>query len=49
MANLDLEEFIDHLKPFLESKDIDINSHPKKEILIDSMRSSANNLEGIAF
>ena len=48
MANLDLEEFIDHLKPFLESKDIDINSHPKKEILIDSMRSSANNLEGIA-
>ena len=48
MANLDLEDFIDHLKPFLESKDIDVNSHPKKEILIDSMRSSAHNLEGIA-
>ena len=48
MANLDLEEFIDHLKPFLESRDIDVNSHPKKEILIDSMRSSAHNLEGIA-
>jgi len=48
MANLDLEEFIDHLKPFLESRDIDVNSHPKKEILIDAMRSSAHNLEGIS-
>ena len=48
MANLGLEEFIDHLKPFLESRDIDVNSHPKKEILIDSMRSSAHNLKGIA-
>ena len=48
MANLGLEEFIDHLKPFLESRDIDVNSHPKKEILIDAMRSSAHNLEGIA-
>jgi len=48
MANLELEEFIHHIKPFLESKKIDINTHPKKEILIDSMRSSANNLEGIA-
>ena len=48
MANLDLDEFIDHLRPFLESKDIDVNSHPKKDILINSMRSSANNLEGVA-
>ena len=48
MANLELEEFIHHIKPFLESKKIDINTHHKKEILIDSMRSSANNLEGIA-
>ena len=48
MANLDLEEFISHLEPFLKSKQIDFNSHPKKELLIDSMRSSANNLEGIA-
>ena len=48
MANLDLEEFISHLEPFLKSKQIDVNSHPKKELLIDSMRSSANNLEGIA-
>ena len=48
MANLDLEEFISHLEPFLKSKQIDVNSHPKKELLIESMRSSANNLEGIA-
>lgn len=48
MANLDLEEFIEHLKPFLKSKDIDIDTHLKKEMLIESMRSSANNLEGIA-
>ena len=48
MANLNLEEFISHLEPFLKSKQIDVNSHPKKELLIDSMRSSANNLEGIA-
>jgi glutamyl-tRNA synthetase len=48
MTNLDLEEFISHLEPFLKSKQIDVNSHPKKELLIDSMRSSANNLEGIA-
>ncbi len=48
MANLDLEEFISHLEPFLKSKQIDVNSHPKKDLLIDSMRSSANNLEGIA-
>ena len=48
MANLDLEEFISHLDPFLKSKQIDVNSHPKKDLLINSMRSSANNLEGIA-
>ena len=48
MANLDLDEFIDHLRPFLEYKNIDINSHPKKDLLINSMRSSANNLEGVA-
>jgi glutamyl-tRNA synthetase len=48
MANLDLEEFIDHLRPFLVSKNIDIDNHPKKDLLIDSMRSSANNLAGVA-
>ena len=48
MANLDLEEFIDHLRPYLESKNIDIDNHPKRDLLIDSMRSSANNLAGVA-
>ena len=48
MANLDLEEFIDHLRPFLVSKNIDIDNHPKRDLLIDSMRSSANNLAGVA-
>ena len=48
MANLDLEEFIDHLRPFLASKNIDIDNHPKRDLLIDSMRSSANNLAGVA-
>ena len=48
MANLDLEEFIDHLRPYLESKNIDIDNHPKRDLLVDSMRSSANNLAGVA-
>lgn len=48
MANLDLHEFIDHLRPFLVSKNIDIDNHPKRDLLIDSMRSSANNLAGVA-
>ena len=48
MANLDLEEFIDYLRPFLASKNIDIDNHPKRDLLIDSMRSSANNLAGVA-
>jgi len=48
MANLDLEEFIDYLRPFLKIKNIDIDNHPKRDLLIDSMRSSANNLAGVA-
>ena len=48
MANLDLQEFIDHLRPYLEYKNIDINNHPKRDLLVDSMRSSANNLAGVA-
>ena len=48
MANLDLQEFIDHLRPYLESKNIDIDNHPKRDLLVDSMRSSANNLAGVA-
>jgi glutamyl-tRNA synthetase len=48
MSNLDLNDFIDHLKPFLESKGAQVENHPKAELLIDSMRSSANTLEGVA-
>ena len=48
MANLNLEEFIDYLRPFLESKNIDVDSHPKRDLLIDSLRSSSTNLEGVA-
>ena len=48
MSNLDLNDFIDHLKPFLESKGVQVENHPKAELLIESMRSSANTLEGVA-
>ena len=48
MSNLDLNDFIDHLKPFLESKGAQVENHPKAELLIESMRSSANTLEGVA-
>jgi len=48
MSNLDLNDFIDHLTPFLNLKGIEISNHPKVEILIDAMRSSANTFEGVA-
>ena len=48
MSNLDLNDFIDHLTPFLNLKGVEISNHPKVEILIDAMRSSANTFEGVA-
>jgi glutamyl-tRNA synthetase len=48
MSNLDLNDFIDHLAPFLNLKGIEISNHPKVEILIDAMRSSANTFDGVA-
>jgi glutamyl-tRNA synthetase len=48
MSNLDLNDFIEHLTPFLKNKGIEILNHPKAKILIDAMRSSANTLEGVA-
>ena len=48
MSNLDLKDFIDHLTPFLNLKGIEISNHPKVEILIDAMRSSANTFDGVA-
>jgi glutamyl-tRNA synthetase len=48
MSNLNLNDFIDHLTPFLNLKGIEISNHPKVEILIDAMRSSANTFDGVA-
>jgi glutamyl-tRNA synthetase len=48
MSNLDLNDFIDHLTPFLNLKGIEISNHPKVEILIDAMRSSSNTFDGVA-
>ena len=48
MSNLDLNDFISYLKPFLENKGIEVEDHPKAELLIESMRSSANTFEGVA-
>jgi len=47
MANLSHDEFICSIQPFLKNLEIEINSHPKKDLLIESMRSSANTLKGV--
>ena len=48
LSNLSHEDFIKHLNPFLVNHDIDTKIHPKFDMLIDSMRSSANTLKDIA-
>ena len=48
MANLSHDEFINRIQPFLKNLEIELNTHPKKELLIESIRSSANTLKGIA-
>ena len=48
MANLSHEEFIDAINPFLIDMNIDINEHIKKDLLIESMRSSSNTLKGVS-
>ena len=48
MANLSHEDFINAINPFLIDFGININEHPKKDLLIESMRSSANTLKGVA-
>ena len=48
MANLSHDEFIIAINPFLDNLEININEHPKKDLLIESMRSSANTLKGVA-
>ena len=48
LSNLSIDEFKQHLEPFLSRIDIDIESHSNVNLLINSMRSSENTLEGIA-
>ena len=48
MANLSHEDFVNELNPFLSNIGIDINEHEKKDLLIQSMRSSDNTLKGVA-
>ena len=48
LANLTLSDMKDQLKPYLSDLSIDIDNHFKVDLLIDSMRSSANTLKGIA-
>ena len=47
MANLSHEEFINAINPFLIDVDINLNEHIKKDLLIESMRSSSNTLKGV--
>ena len=48
LANLSLEDFKDHLEPFLNEINIDINNHSNVNLMIDALRSSESTLSGIA-
>ncbi len=48
LANLSLEEFKEHIKPFAHKIDIDINDHPNTDLIIASMRTFDNTLSDIA-
>ena len=48
LSNLNLEDFKNHLIPFLEEISIDINDHFNTDALINAMKSSSNTLQGIA-
>ena len=45
LSNLSIDEFKQHLEPFLSKVDIDIENHSNVNLLINSMRSSENTLE----
>jgi len=47
MTNLSHEEFINVINPFLIDMNINLNEHIKKDLLIESMRSSSNTLKGV--
>ena len=48
MANLSLVDFKNHLIPFLTQHNIDINTHPKIDVLIQSLRSSGTTFSNVA-
>ena len=48
MANLSLVDFKNHLIPFLTQHNIDINTHPKIDVLIESLRSSGTTFSNVA-
>ena len=48
LSNLSLEDFKDHLEPFLNEIDIDINNHSNVNLMIDALRASESTLSGIA-
>ena len=48
MANLSLVDFKNHLMPFLAQHNIDINTHPKIDVLIESLRSSGTTFSSVA-
>ena len=48
MANLSHDNFIKELKPFIAEIEIDLDTHKKPKELIESLRSSASSLKGVA-
>ena len=48
LANLSIDDFKSHIKPFLKKISIEIENHPNLDLMIDAMRSSDNTLSGIA-
>lgn len=48
LANLSIDDFKLHLKPFLKKIDIEMEDHPNLDLMINAMRSSENTLSGIA-
>ena len=48
LANLSIDDFKSHIKPFLKKISIEIEDHPNLDLMINAMRSSDNTLSGIA-
>ena len=48
LANLSIDDFKSHIKPFLKKINIEIEDHPNLDLMINAMRSSDNTLSGIA-